>query len=267
MMNNIGKGLVLVYTVGCLAGLMLALVVYFNFIDWGRAEPRILRGDSSKGPGNDMRIASEYEKGKAIFDNAVAGRNLVVAPIAPAEAALHEAQEHFAQNHLFYVAELKRLRSDEGDIEVKRLPPDGVQTDTPGKVIGKPIPSVKVPDLNKSLKQYGEILRTEQAKIKPIEDAISDPKVGLAKKNTDISFHLTGKNAEGKQTAHGLFDLVNIEFNMQQLLLDEYKRVQPYWATASEEARRYSARRVSLEATLSGLEQALKAKEAKRRTK
>ncbi len=151
--NIIGKGMVLVYTVGCLAGLMLALVVYFDFIDWGRSEPRVVRGDTTKGiaGGNDMRVASEYEKSKVIFDNALAGRNLVVTPLAPAEAALRDAQEHFAQNHLFYVKELYKVESDPNDIEVKRVPPDGLQTDTPGKAIGKPIPSVKVPELDKSL--------------------------------------------------------------------------------------------------------------------
>lgn len=263
MINILGKGLVLIYTIFCLMGLMLAIVVYFDFIDWGRSEPRVVHGEPTKGSagGNDMRIASQYERSKAVFDNAREGRDLVVTPLAPAEAALREAQDRFAQNHLFYVAELRKLEKEPGNIEVKRLPPDGLQTDMPGKAIGKPIPSLKVAELDKSWDSYTAMLKMEQDKIAPIEKAVHD----LAKKDSDISYELTGKNAEGKQVAHGLFDLVDLEFSAQQRLMEEYAYTQPQWASMVEEARRYSNRRVSLEGTLNGLEKALKEKRAKQK--
>jgi hypothetical protein len=268
MMNSIGKGLVLIYTMFSIMGLMLAIVIYFEFIDWGRAEPRVLRGEPTKGSSgsNDMRIASEYEKSKVMFDYALSGRNLVVPPMAPAEQGLHEAEQRFAQNHLYYVAELKKLREDPGIIEVKALPAEGIPTDTPGKAIGKPIPSVKIAELDRSLKTYNEILKMEQDKIKPIEDAIYNPTDGgITKKNSDLSFVLTGKDDTGKKKQHGLFDLIDLEFNTRQRLLEEFAYVQPEWASVVEEARRFSARRVSLEATLSGLEKALKEKQAKQK--
>jgi len=260
MMNIIGKGLVLIYTIACIAGLILAIVISWEFVDWGRSEPRIVRGGDAKG-GNDMRIASEFDKSKAVFEIAKAGRDLVVLPPAPAEASLREAQDHFAQNHLFYVAQLRKLEKDPGDIDVKRLPPEGIPTDTPGKAIGKPVPSVKIADLNKSLATYTAMLKAEQDKIGPIEEAVGD----LAKKNSDISYQLTGKDDKGAKVTHGLFELVDLEFNAQQRLLQEYEYVQPQWASMVEEARRYSGRRSSLEDTLGGLDKALKAREAKRK--
>jgi hypothetical protein len=263
MWNTLGKGLILVYTIGCLMGLMLAYVVYFEFIDWGRSVPRVVAGESGKGaPGaNDMRIASEYDKSKVIFDNAKGDRDLSAPPLVPAEVALREAQDRFAQNHLFYVAQLRNLESGVGDIEVKRLPPEGIPTDMPGKVIGKPIPSVKMPELNKSLATYLNLLRAEQEKLKPLDDAVRE----LAKKNSDISYQLTGKNDKGDKVTHGLFELVDLEYNTQQRLLAEYNYVQPQWASVVEDARRYGARRTSLEGTLGGLEKALKGNQGKQK--
>jgi hypothetical protein len=263
MWNTLGKALILVFTIGCLMGLMLAYVVYFEFIDWGRSVPRVVAGESGKGaPGaNDMRVASEYDKSKVIFDNAKGDRDLAVPPLVPAEVALRESQDRFAQNHLFYVAQLRNLESGVGDIEVKRLPPEGIPTDTPGKAIGKPIPTVKMPELKRSMLGYDAMLKDELAKLKPLDDQVRE----LAKKNSDITYQLTGKNDKGEKVTHGLYELVDLEYKTQQRLLAEYNYVQPQWASIVEDARRYGTRRTSLEGTLSGLEKALKGNRGKER--
>lgn len=259
MFNFIGKGLVLVHTLLCLAGLLLAALVYFEFVDWGRSEPRVVRGEPTKSGSNDQRIASEYDRSKALFDDAVAGRNLVIPPIAPAEESLREVASRFGPNHLFYVAELNKLRKGDNPIEVKAITADGIPTDTPGKAIGKPIPDIKIDGLEKSLEKYGAEFMTEMGKLKDLEEAIGK----LADDDQKISYQLTGKDKDGKKITHGLFQLVDQEFQTQQRLKEEREYLLPFHATTVEEARRFAMRRTSLEATLAGLEKALKARQLK----
>jgi hypothetical protein len=256
MFNFIGKGLVLVHTLLCLAGLVLAILVYYEFVDWGRSEPRVVRGEPAKAGSNDQRIASEYDRSVALFNDAVAGRNLVIPPIAPAEESLREAASRFGPNHLFYVAELRKLREGDDPIEVKAIPADGIPTDTPGKAIGKPIPDVKVDGLEKSLAKYEAERKSEMAKLEKLEKGIEE----LAKADEKISYELTGKEP-GKKDTHGLYQLIDQEFQTQQRLKEEREYLQPFHATTVEEARRFGMRRTSLEATLAGLEKALKARQ------
>jgi hypothetical protein len=263
MMNLIGKGLVLIYTVMCVAGLCLALVIYLNFVDWGRAEPRVVHGEVPKQgpPQNELRVASEYDKSAVLYQDAKAARDLTMTQLTPMSEPLaywHEAQGRLAQNHLYYVDMLEKLRKGEGDIDVIALA-DVTGTDTPGKPIGKPVPSVKMEGLNKSLATYAAMLKAEQAKLDPIEEDVRE----WAKKNTEISYQLTGKDATGKRVAPGLFELIDHEFQTQQQHLAERNYWEPHWASAKDEARRYAARRASLEGTLDGLNAALKARKAR----
>jgi hypothetical protein len=258
MLNFIGKSLVLVYSVFCLAGLVLGLLVFFEFVDWGRAEPRVLRGESSKGGSNDQRIASEFDKSTVIYKDALAGRDLVAPTIEPAETALRDIGSYFGKNHLFYVAELKKLREGDGAIEVKAIPADGIPSDKPGKPYGKPVPETKVDGLTKSLTAYTAELRELLKKDGPV--AQLEQELGeLAEKNEAISYQLTGKK-DAKKQSHGIYDLVEEEFQMQQLHKSERDYLQPQWAATVEEARRFSLRHDSLEATLDGLTKVLKAR-------
>jgi hypothetical protein len=259
MFNIIGKGLVLVNTLLCLAGLLLATLVYFEFVDWGRSEPRVVHGEPTKSGSNDQRIASEYDRSKVLFDDAVLGRNLVIPPIAPAEDSLREVASRYGPNHLFYVAELNKLRTGDNPIEVKAITADGIPTDTPGKAIGKPIPEIKIDGLDKSLEKYAAELKTEMAKLDALEAAIGK----LADADQEISYELTGKDKDGKKKTHGLFQLIDQEFQTQQRNKEEREYLQPFHATTVEEARRFAMRRTSLEATLAGLEKALKARQPK----
>jgi hypothetical protein len=262
MMNFIGKGLVLVHTLFSLLGLGLALVIFYEFVDWGRSEPRVSRGEPTKsGTSIDTRIPSEFDKSKVMFDDAVAGRNLVITPMVPAEDAWHQVEDRLAQNHLYYVAELRKVRTGDGQIEVKGFSADGIPTDAPGKRFGKAIPDARIDGLDKPLSAYRRELDDELKKLDPIEKQIAE----WAEKNQEITYQLTGKDAQGKKVCHGIFELINIEFQNQQLARMERDGTHPRWATVVEEARRYGARRDSLEATLSGLQQTLKAKETKQK--
>ena len=251
MMNFIGKGLVLIHTLLSLAGLTLAIVIWFGFIDWGRAEPRGAGGDTSKGGGT--RTASEFDKAVAAVKEGEQARNLAVPLMAPAEKSLEETAARFPANHLFYVAELKRLSDAPGDIEVLAIPADGVPTDTPGLPYGKPIPSIKVDGVTKSLEVLRTELKAEIAKLKPLEEDLRK----WAEKDAHVSFLLTGKDADGKKQ-HGMYELVDEEFKQQQRLRGEREYLQPFWAAAKEESRRFANRREGLEATLLGLEKTLK---------
>jgi hypothetical protein len=262
---TIGRFLVLINTFLALLGLGLALVIYFDFVDWGRSTPRSVRGEPVKaGAGNDLRIASEYDKSKVLFDHAVKGRDLAIGgqgepPLANAENSLGDARIRMAQNHLFYAAQLKSLRSGNGNIEVKAMPPEGMPTDTPGKATGKAVPSVKLDGLNRSIVAYTEELKNDMAKLDPLQKKVRD----LAEANSKVSYQLTGKDDAGKRVTHGIIELVDQEYAMQQRLLQEREQLQPYWASTIEEARRYGARRSSLEGTLTGLKDALKARDGK----
>ncbi len=263
MMNFIGKGLVLIYTFLSLMALALSLLVYFEFVDWGRSTPRADRGEVTKGggTGNDLRVASEYDKSVVVYNDAAYGRNLIVPTIPPVEAALHESEARLWQNHLYYVAELDRLRKGEGPIEIKEIAAEGIPTDTPGKKIGKPIPEVPAAGLDRSVLAYQQILKEEQAKLDPLEKAVGE----LAEKNSDVSYKLTGKNAQGKKDTHGLIELRDQEFQTQQRLKEERDYLQPQWATAVEEARRFGARRSDLETQLSRLEKAVKERQSRQK--
>jgi len=276
MFNFIGKGLVLVHSLLSLAALVLALLVYFEFVDWGRAEPRSVHGEPTKTGSSDVRIPSEYDKSVAIFNEAVAGRNLVVPPIAPAEASLREVEERYGPNHLYYVAQLKMLREGQGPIDVKAIAPDGVPTDTPGKPYGKPEPTIKVDGIDKSLTTYAAELKNQLDKLEAPDPSIAPEKQkntvvkairDLAENDQKITQTLTGRDKDDKKTkgVFGLRELIDQEFQTQQRLKDERDYLQPQWATTVEEARRFAQRRAGLEATLAGLEKALKDRQVKQK--
>jgi len=252
MVNHIGKGLVVVHTLLSLAGMTLAIVILFEFVDWGRADPRVGGGDTSKG-GKPQYVASEFDKAKVAVQQGELARNLAAPMMEPAERSLQEVAARFPANHLYYVAELKRLREAPSDIEVLAIAANGVPTDTPGQPYGKPIPSVKVDRVTKSLNALGEELKSETAKLEKLEKAIRD----WSEKDAHVSFLLTGQDADGKKQ-HGLYELVDEEFRVQQRLREEREFLLPYWAAAIEEARRFAARRDGLEATLLGLEKTMK---------
>jgi hypothetical protein len=249
MFNFIGKGLVLVHTLLSLAGLVLAFVIWFEFVDWGRSEPRISRGEPSKTGSTDQRIASEYDRSVVVVKDGEVARNLAVPLMAPAEDSLRETAAKFGPNHLFYVAELKKLREAEGNIEVMAITPDGIALDA----TGKPILKDKVDGLSKSLAAYYKELAAEIAKVKPIEEEVRK----WTEKDAQTSFLLTGKVEDGKQQ-HGMLELLDQEFKTQQRLREEKDYLLPLWAAAIEEARRFSVRRKGLEDTLHGLEKTLK---------
>src|SRR5204862_250378 len=98
--------LVFVHTALSLLVLTAAAGIYFQFIDWGWKEAR---------KQVDVRIASEYDKRLAAYNQVALAANLAKSNLPPAQAALAAAQKSFADNHLFYVSELQRLRSEPGD--------------------------------------------------------------------------------------------------------------------------------------------------------
>jgi hypothetical protein len=242
MINFIGKALVVLHTVLSLVALAWAFVIYYEFIDWGRVEPRLEQG---------VRIPSEFDKSKVVFEDAVKGRNLVMAYVPEARASLREAEARFPENHLYYVALLKQLREGEGAIDVKAIKAEGpVATDTPGKAVGKVVPEVKLEGITKSQKAYHAELTDVQKEIDGVEKEIRE----WVEKNKDLTFQLTGKDDAAKRVKYGLYDLIDMEYQIQQRLKTEKEYLQPQWAQALEEARLFTLRRAGLEETLSRLQ-------------
>jgi hypothetical protein len=154
---------------------------------------------------------------------------------------------------------LRKVRGGDGPIDVKGFSPNGIATDAPGTRYGKAIPDARIDGLDKPLSAYRRELDEVLQKLPEIEKKIKD----LAEDNQKITYQLTGKDANKKDI--GIFELINQEFQNQQLARTERNRIQPYWASVVEEARRYGNRRDSLEATLSGLKETVNAKAQKQK--
>jgi hypothetical protein len=238
MINLLGKSLVLVHTFLALALLGWALAVFFQFNDYGWAVPRkdIL----------DKSIPSEYDKTLATLNEAVRGRDLMLAPIDPARKALAEAEGYFPKNHLYYVAELKRLRSSPDPIEVKEIKIGGTPLDTPKKPLGKPVLDEPVEGVTKSYTAYLADLKKVHEDIDQEEKAVRE----ITEKTKEITYTLTGKDDAGEQVRPGLYDLIDREYKTQVANKAEREYLQPMWAQKINEARDLNQRRANLEATL-----------------
>jgi hypothetical protein len=237
MINLIAKTLVGTHTALSLLGLVWALLLFFQFPDWGWVEPR---------KEYEQRIASEYDKSVVAIRQAVATRDRVLTTVPPAEKALREAETYYPQNRLYYTAELQRLRKAPDKIVVKTVKGEGLPM-LDRKKLGKPVLDTDVAGIEKSYDAYLDDLKKVQGQIdevqKEIRKYIDDSK--------EVTFQLTGKDDAGKKVKHGLYDLVDQEYQTQQRLNTEREYLRPQWAEALEDARRFAVRRSNLERTLS----------------
>ncbi len=239
MMNNIGKFLVLVHTAISILALTWAAGIFLQFTDWGWMEPR---------KDIEFRVPSEYDKRTAAYKEAVKARELVIYQIEPAQTALVSAMKQFPKNHLYYVDELKRLRSSPDPIEVREIKyKDGqLVLDVPAKEIGKPVLEDKVEGIQKSYDSY-------VADFKKINTEIDDVAKEIRKwteEAKDITFQLNGKDDTGKVVKLGLYALLEVENKAQAQARFEKEYIQPFWARALEEAELFIERRARPEATL-----------------
>ncbi|MCS7047159.1 MAG: hypothetical protein NZO58_12445, partial [Gemmataceae bacterium] len=225
----------------------------------------------------------------AAVAEAIRARDTALAPIKKAQDDLYDAMDRYADNHLFYRAELQRLRQGTGPQEVKEIKfVNGAQVlTTPApKRTGRPaFEDKKLDDIDKSLAQYEEILGLAELKelkgksIKDLTEAELEAALvkrrmvakGLDKEIADLTEELrdwTRKEKEitkllggvddaGNKVRIGLLDLLEMEAQTQARIQFEKSYLQPQWAEAVEEAEKLIQRRQQLQQTLDRLEKDL----------
>lgn len=239
-MNNIGKGLVLVYTSATIVALAWAIGVYFQVADWGWKEPR---------KEVDTRVSSEFDKRVVAVNQANSASELVDSAAKSAQKNLREAENSFGANHLFYNQELKALQDRSGELDIKGVTFKDGKIELEGKANSKPVLSEKIAGINKSYKSYEAELKTLQSKIDQENKDIHE----WTDKLKEITFDLTGKDDTGKKVKTGLYDLMNAEKDAQDNALTEREYLRPHWARALEEAELFRARDVRMQQRLDEL--------------
>jgi hypothetical protein len=250
MMNTVSKILVMVHVGLSLLGLTWALALFFLAPDWGFKQPRMEATE---------RVPSELDKRIAAAKQALKARDTVLPGVEKAHKDATLAMDRFAQNHLFYRAHLEELRSGEGAIKAKEVKyKDGeLVLEAPGAPrVGKP-QFDDVPGIDKSYLQYRkELTDTEQGLYKQIQVVGEEVRDWIAK-NNKVTFQLNGMDDAGKKVRVGLYDLLDLEAQMQTRIRFEKDYLQPQWADALEQAGRYAERRAYLEETLERLKKDL----------
>ncbi|MCI0380476.1 MAG: hypothetical protein L0215_23060 [Gemmataceae bacterium] len=244
MTNNLGKGLVLAHAAFSLLALAGAIGIYFQFVDWGWREPRL----GANALDLTQRIPSEFDKRSAAHKQALAARDVVMAHVQPAQTSLNDAQFRFPSNHLFYNAELARLRGEPKPIEIREvLFKDGqLALDTPGRNTGRPVFGEKVAGLDKSYAGYRADLKKVNAEINAMVKEVRK----ATEATREITFRLNGKDDAGKEVQSGLYTLLESEKKAQDLWRSEKDYLQPIWARTLEEAELLTERRARLQRTL-----------------
>lgn len=246
-MNFIGKSLVLFHVVLSVAAMTWALWVFAHGRDLGGLEPRkeVLETDKEGNPTKSQRHASEYDKSAVALAQAVRTRDVLFSHVKPALDDIEKHDPFLYQNHLHYLAELKRLREAPDEIVIKRLKEGGLLLEVP--VLGRPeYEKDPVPDVKKSYRAYKADLVKVDAEIKKIEDEIVI-KVNAVKEFTK---QLTGTDDKNEPTGPGLYQLADREFKKQSQIKVEIDELKPYWSQSLEQARQHRIRRTDLESTL-----------------
>jgi hypothetical protein len=254
MLNSIGKGLVLVHTTFSLMLLGWALVTYLKFTDLGWKEPNKVWETKDTG----FRIASELDKRTAALYELYRARERSLPAIKPALDQLVETMDRFPKNHLFYVDELKKVESSPDPIQAKAIKSDksGLNLDTPGKAIGKPILETPIAGIDKSLKKYQEDLKKLQDEIlKLTEDDKDKMKEGdipkLVKSIDEITIQLYGtKDKDGNTEVIGLLEILEKERIQQDKVQAEKEYITPIYVDTQRRLESFLDRFRSMQKTL-----------------
>jgi hypothetical protein len=261
MTNNLAKGLVLVHTVLSIAAMTWASTVVLNMKDFGWVEPyrAVTQINTDGSEKTAVRYISEYDKSVAALKDAAKIRDLTYAQVKPAIESMQNAEQYYPGNHLFMMAELKKLQEAPGDIEVKRLKDGGLKLETPDSNLGKPLFDDKLDGVTKSFKTYlGELQK--------LHDEIDTVETDLRKLIIDtrtFTRDLTGTNEMNKYVQPGLYQLADQEFKTQEKIKLEIDAIKPHWSKAVEQARLFRYRYDALKAREKELIEFIAAKKKK----
>ncbi len=255
MMNLLAKALVLVHTVLCIMGMGWAIMIFLQERDYGYMEPfrDVLKWTQDGKVESAVLYPSEYDKSVAAVIDAGRTRDRTYWQVKPAVDSIRAAEPHLPANHLFYRAELERLRNSKDPIEVKRLKGAGIVLDPKEGTFGKPVPEDKALDMiTKSQIVYQDDLKKLFKDIDAVDEEIRKT-VETTKK---ITGELTGTDDLNKYIQPGLYQLIDLEFRSQAQIKIETDEIKPYWSKAVEQSRLFQYRRADLEATLQKLQRA-----------
>lgn len=253
MINFFAKALVLFHTILSIAAMSWAIMIFLQAKDYGWREPakEVFEYDATTGdPKSWVRHASEIDKSQAALIDAKNGRDLTYTYVKPTLDEIRDNEAYLANNHLHYRAEMKRLQSGVGDLEVKRFQDGGLILDTPTSSLGKPALEDKaIANIKKSYDAYGDDLKTLLKEEKKMDDEIQVDTV----KTKAITAKMTGTDEFNKYVQPGLYQLIDLEFKAQTQLKIEIDEIKPGWSKAIENARLYQSQRNGLQETLEKL--------------
>jgi hypothetical protein len=242
--NTLGKTLVFVQLIFSVLAGTFAAGIYMQRIDFGWKEPR-----------KDLylRVPSEIDKRTAAVQEALRAKDMSMSLLKTAQADRGNAEPRYWTNHAWYRQQLARLRSDPNPIDAKevKMLQGIIQVDTPPDKprFGKPILENPVPGIQKSYDKYVEDLNAKQKEIDKVEESIKQ----IAVQERDITYKLTGKDADGKLVTFGLYALLVDEKKRQEQMKFETDYLQPLWVEALDRAELFLERKLRLERTLAGM--------------
>ena len=248
MFNLIARLLVLVYTAASVLVLGWALATFLKLDDYGWIEP--LKVWETKDTG--YRVASHLDKATAALYDQMRTRERSLPAIEPALTTLNETMDRFPKNHLFYMAELDKLRNAEGAIDPKAIKWDkgAIVTDTPGKAIGRPVLEGDIPDVKKSLKAALE----EQKKVNDDIEKITPENKELVRQVDEVTISLFGsKDDKGKSVDIGLYEVLEKEKEHQDKISAEKVDITPIYTDAERRLESFLDRLRSMQRTLDSI--------------
>jgi hypothetical protein len=255
MFNTIARFLILVYTALSIMVLGWALATFLKLDDYGWIEP--LKVWETKDTGT--RVASDLDKRTMALIDQMRTRERSLPAIQPALDTLTETMDRFPKNHLFYVAELEKLKSASEPIEPKAIKwvKGEIVTDTPGKAIGRPVLEGDIPDVKKSLK-------TAMEDKKKVDDDIEKltPEIEALVKQVDaVTISLYGtKDDKGVTDVIGLYEVLDKEKEHQDKITAEKEYITPIYVDAERRLEGFLDRLRSMQRTLQAAQVGLEKK-------
>lgn len=256
MMNNLGKGLVLVHLTLAIVALTFAAGLYFQFLDYGWAEPQLVL---------DKRVASEFDKRVVAHAQAKDAVEKSLPDLKKYVDDLHQTRDHFASNHVIYVDVLDSMlrgtpaKGAKG-MEYKKPRYKGAFVETTkGRPYDPPVLTDALAGIDFSLESYRKQRKDLEAEI--------EVEIGLSKewtaKHALITRLLMGEHRDKEIIVHGIYDLLEIEKRDQDNAKVEMEYLEKVWAPVLQEAEIFIQRRIRLTKTRDLLLEALTPKKKK----
>jgi hypothetical protein len=266
MFNALAKSLVLMQALLSVAGMTWAMMLVVQSRDLGRAEPanEVLEtnadGTPAAKPGAVMRFASEYDKSVVAVQEAAKARDRVYRHVKPALDSIVATEKFMPENHLFYLAQLKRLREerseqdkkDDKPFKVFRLKNGGTALPIEDGNLGKPdFEANEVAMIKKPFKEYEADYKGLVKEIDVYEGKLQ--KVAILTQN--ITAETTGTNKSNEYVNPGLYELKSMEFKYQGQIKVEIDAIKQDRSEAIGSSGTLRLRRSGLEATLKKLQE------------